>query len=215
MSVFRMGRTVAELRSYIILDSLQEQLAAFMASTVQGYMPVADMAALFVEVAPGMEIVRLLDIAQKATDVRPAIQVVERSFGTLEVHSESQANVRQAGTAVLAALGASETDRLRPRIASSTVIRKVDPYQTSLINRSRGGSMLLAGQTLFILETQPALYAVLAANEAEKASLVTLVDIRPFGNFGRLYLGGEEADVVAGSEAAIASLEGLTGRGQG
>jgi hypothetical protein len=201
-----------ELRSYIILDRLQEQLASFMASTVQGYMPVAGMANLFVEVAPGMEIVRLLDIAVKATDVRPAIQVVERSFGTLEVHSESQADVRQAGQAVLDALGLKESDRQKPRIASSTVIRKVDPYHASLINKSRSGSMLLAGQTLFILETQPALYAILAANEAEKASRVTLVDIRPFGNFGRLYLGGEEADVVVGSEAAILSLEGLSGR---
>ncbi len=203
---------MAELRSYIILDRLQEQLAAFMASTVQGYMPVAGMSNLFVEVAPGMEIVRLLDIAVKATDVRPAIQVVERSFGTLEVHSESQADVRQAGQAVLDALGLKESDRQKPRIASSTVIRKVDPYHASLINKSRSGSMLLAGQTLFILETQPALYAILAANEAEKASRVTLVDIRPFGNFGRLYLGGEEADVVVGSEAAIQSLEGLSGR---
>lgn len=203
---------MAELRSYFVLDNLQEQLASFMAATVQGYMPVAGMANLFVEVAPGMEIVRLLDIAVKATAVRPAIQVVERSFGTLEVHSESQADVRQAGNAVLEALGLKESDRLKPRIASSTVIRKVDPYHASLINKNRSGSMLLANQTLFILETQPALYAILAANEAEKASRVTLVDIRPFGNFGRLYLGGEEADVVVGSEAAIASLQGLSGR---
>jgi len=203
---------MAELRSLIFLDRLQEQLASFMASTVQGYMPVAGMASLFVEVAPGMEIVRLLDIALKATDVHPAIQVVERSFGTLEVHAESQASVREAGAAVLEAMELTEADRLKPKIASSTVIRKVDPYQASLINKGRGGSMLLAGQTLFILETQPALYAILAANEAEKASRVTLVDIRPFGNYGRLYLGGDEADVVVGSEAAMKSLDGLSGR---
>jgi len=196
-----------ELRSYIVIDSLQEQLAAYMATTVDGYMPVAGMASLFVEVAPGMEIVRLLDRALKATDVRPAIQVVERSFGTMEVHSESQANVRQAGQAVLDALGMKESDRVTPRVASSTVIRNIDPYQTALINKSRKGALLLAGQTVFILETQPALYAVLAANEAEKASHVSLVDIRPFGNFGRLYLAGEEADVVVGSEAATRALE--------
>lgn len=206
---------MTELRSYIILDSLQDQLAAFMASTVQGFMPVAGMASLFVEVAPGMDIVRLLDIALKATDVHPAIQVVERSFGTLEVHAEDQGAVRQAGEAVLEALNCTEADRTKPRIASSTVIRNVDHYQASVINKQRGGSMLLGGQTLFILETQPALYAVLAANEAEKASKVTLVDIRPFGNFGRLYLGGDEADVVAGSEAALHSLDNITGREQG
>ncbi len=203
---------MAELRSYFILDSLQEQLASFMASTVQGFMPVAGMADLFVEVAPGMEIVRLLDVALKSTNVRPAIQVVERSFGTFEVHSSSQADVRQAGESVLEALDATESDRIKPRIASSTVIRNVDPYHASIINKNRGGSMLLAGQTIFIMETQPALYAVLAANEAEKASRVTLIDIRPFGNYGRLYLGGEEADVVVGSEAAIGALEGLAGR---
>lgn len=203
---------MAELRSYFILDSLQEQLASFMASTVQGFMPVAGMADLFVEVAPGMEIVRLLDVALKSTGVRPAIQVVERSFGTFEVHADSQADVRQAGESVLEALDAKEADRIKPRIASSTVIRNVDPYHASIINKNRGGSMLLAGQTLFIMETQPALYAVLAANEAEKASRVTLIDIRPFGNYGRLYLGGEEADVIVGSEAAIGALEGLTGR---
>ena len=157
---------MAELRSYFVIDSLQEQLASFMAATVQGYMPVAGMANLFVEVTPGLEIVRLLDIAVKATDVRPAIQVVERSFGTLEVHSESQANVRQAGNAILQALGLTEADCQKPSIASSTIIRNVDAYHASLINKNRSGSMLLAHQTLFILETQPALYAVLAANEA-------------------------------------------------
>jgi len=203
---------MAELRTYIILDSLQPQLASFLASTLRGFMPVSGMASLFVEVAPGMEIVRLLDVAQKATEVRPATQVVERSFGTLEVHSESQADVRQAGQAVLEALGAKESDRLKPAIASSTVIRNVDPYQAALINRDRKGSMILGGQTLFILETTPAAFAALAANEAEKASNITLVDIRLFGNYGRLYLAGEEADVIVGSEAALKSLEGLSGR---
>jgi len=203
---------MAELRSYIVLDSLQPQLASFLATTVRGYLPVAGMASLIVEVAPGMEIVPLLDVAVKATSVRPSIQVVERSFGTLEVHSESQADVRQAGQAVLDAMGLQEHDRLSPKIASSQVIRNVDPYQAALINKARYGSMLLAGQTLFIVETQPAAYAALAANEAEKASKVNLIDIRLFGNYGRLYLGGEEADVVVGSEAALKSLEGLPGR---
>ncbi len=203
---------MAELRSYIVLDSLQEQLAAFLGSNTQGYLPVAGMTSLFVEVAPGMEIVPLLDVALKATDVRPSIQVVERSFGTLEVHSHSQADVRQAGQAILDALGKKEADRMKPRVASSTVIRNVDPYHAALVNQSRKGSMLLGNQTLFIIETQPAAYAAYAANEAEKASRVTLVDVRLFGNFGRLYLGGDEADVVVGSEAALKAIEALSGR---
>jgi len=203
---------MADLRTYFVIDSLQEQLAAFMGSQVQGYMPVAGMASLFVEVAPGMEIVRLLDVALKSTDVRPSIQVVERSFGTLEVHSKSQADVRQAGEAVLGAMGLTESDRQQPTVASSTVIRHVDPFHAALINKNKRASMLLEGQTLFILETQPAAYAALAANEAEKASKVTLVDIRMFGNYGRLYLGGEEEDVLEGSAAALKALNGMSGR---
>lgn len=203
---------MVQLRTYIVLDSLQLQLASYVASSAKGFMPVSGMAALYVEVAPGMEINRVMDVALKSTDVRPAVMLVERAYGLLEVHSWDQGAVRQAGTAILDALGLQESDRLKPQIVATQIIRKIDAHQSQLINRNRKGSMLLADQTLFILETDPAGYAVLAANEAEKAANITLVEVRPFGRFGRLYLGGEERDIMVGSEAALAAIESVSGK---
>jgi hypothetical protein len=201
-----------DLRTFIVLDNLQYQLASFIGTTARGFLPIGGMASLFVEIAPGIAINRLTDVALKATDVKPSMQIVERAYGLLEVHSESQADVRQAGQAILDDLGLQERNRRKPRTVSTQIIRNVDDYQAQLINRERHGQMLIPGQTLFILEVEPAGYAVLAANEAEKASNVNLVDVRPFGAFGRLYLGGEERDVVVGSEAALRSLEMVDGR---
>lgn len=201
-----------DLRTFIVLDNLQYQLASFIGTTARGFLPIGGMASLFVEIAPGIAINRLTDVALKATDVKPAMQIVERAYGLLEVHSESQADVRQAGQAILDDLGLQEGNRRKPRTVSTQIIRNVDDYQAQLINRERHGQMLIPGQTLYILEVEPAGYAALAANEAEKASNVNLVDMRPFGAFGRLYLGGEERDVVVGSEAALRSLEMVEGR---
>ncbi|MDP8246867.1 MAG: hypothetical protein P9M00_01920 [Candidatus Tritonobacter lacicola] len=203
---------MVQLRTYIVLDSLQLQLASYVASSAKGFMPVSGMAALYVEVAPGMEINRVMDVALKSTDVRPAVMLVERAYGLLEVHSWDQGAVRQAGAAILDALGLQESDRLKPQVVATQIIRKIDAHQSQLINRNRKGSMLLADQTLFILETDPAGYAVLAANEAEKAANITLVEVRPFGRFGRLYLGGEERDIMVGSEAALAAIESVSGK---
>ena len=201
-----------DLRTFIVLDNLQYQLASFIGTTARGFLPIGGMASLFVEIAPGIAINRLTDVALKATNVKPAMQIVERAYGLLEVHSESQADVRQAGQAILDELGLQERNRRKPRTVSTQIIRNVDDYQAQLINRERHGQMLIPGQTLYILEVEPAGYAALAANEAEKASNVNLVDVRPFGAFGRLYLGGEERDVVVGSEAALRSLEMVEGR---
>jgi hypothetical protein len=130
----------------------------------------------------------------------------------LEIHSESQAEIRGAGQAILDSLGLKEEDRTKPTIVSSQVIRRVDDHQTQLINRMRHGNMILAGQTLYIMECEPAGYAALAANEAEKAAHVNLLEVRTFGSFGRLYLGGEERDIDVGYKAAVAAMEGVTGK---
>jgi hypothetical protein len=202
---------VVDLRAYVFLDSLQPQMAAFIGSTARGFLPIAGDASLWVEISPGIEINRVTDIALKSTRVQPAVQVVERLYGLLEVHSESQADVRDAGRAILDSLGLEPENRWKPKIVSNQIIRKVDAHQTQLINRNRGGSMLIADQTLFILEVEPAAYAVLAANEAEKAAEITIVEVRPYGSFGRVYLGGEERDIMVGSEAAVRAVEGITG----
>ena len=203
---------MVELRTYAFLDTLQPQNASFMATVAQGFLPVAGQASLYVEVAPGMQINRLTDIALKATGVKPGIMIVERAFGLLEVHGDSQADVRQAGASILAALGLKEADRYSPRKVTEEVIRRVDDYHSQLINRMRHGQMLLAGQTLYILETEPAGWAALAANEAEKAASINILEVRAFGAYGRVYLGGEERDVVEGAKAASAALEGIAGK---
>jgi hypothetical protein len=201
-----------DLRSYVFLDSLQPQMAAFVGSTARGFLPLAGDASLWVEISPGIEINRITDVALKATKVRPAVQVVERLFGLLEVHSSEQAEVRAAGAAILDALGVRAEERWKPRIYSSQIIRRVDAHQTQLINRNRNGMMLIANQTLYIMEVEPAAYAVLAANEAEKAANINIVEVRPFGSFGRVYLGGEERDIMAGYSAAVQAIEDITGR---
>jgi hypothetical protein len=201
-----------DLRSYVFLDSLQPQMAAFIGSTARGFLPLAGDASLWVEISPGIEINRITDVALKATKVRPAVQVVERLFGLLEVHSPEQAEVRAAGAAILEALDVHADERWKPRIYSSQIIRRVDAHQTQLINRNRNGMMLIADQTLYIMEVEPAAYAVLAANEAEKAANINIVEVRPFGSFGRVYLGGEERDIMAGYTAAVQAIEDITGR---
>ena len=201
-----------DLRSYVFLDSLQPQMAAFIGSTARGFLPLAGDASLWVEISPGIEINRITDVALKSTKVRPALQVVERLFGLLEVHSADQAEVRAAGAAILDALEVRAEERWKPKIHSSQIIRRVDAHQTQLINRNRNGMMLIADQTLYVMEVAPAAYAVLAANEAEKAAEINIVEVRPFGSFGRVYLGGEERDIMAGYTAAVQSIEDITGR---
>jgi hypothetical protein len=201
-----------ELRTYVFLDSLQLQHAGFLGTVAQGFLPLPNDTSLWVEISPGIEINRITDIALKSTRVRPGMQIVERLFGLLEVHHEDQHEVRAAGAAILEALELKETDRLKPQVVSSQIIRYVDAHQVQLINRMRHGHMLLAGQTLYVLEVQPAGYAALAANEAEKAAHINILEVRAFGSFGRVYLGGEERDIMAGYGAAISALQGISGR---
>jgi hypothetical protein len=201
-----------DLRAYVFLDSLQPQYAAFLGTVAQGFLPLAGDASLYVEISPGIEINRLTDVALKATHVKPGMQIVERHFGVLEVHSESQADTRAAGAAILADLGLTEADRRKPKILSSQVIRRIDGHQAQLINRTRHGHMLIPGQTLYVLELEPAAYAVLAANEAEKAAEINILEVRSFGANGRVYLGGEERDIEVGWQAAVAAIEGVEGR---
>jgi len=201
-----------DLRTYIFLDSLQPQHAAYLGTVARGFLPLPHDTSLYVEISPGIEINRITDIALKATRVRPGMQVVERLYGLLEVHHEVQAEVRAAGAAILEALGVEASERIKPRVVSSQIIRHVDAHQVQLINRMRYGHMLLAGQTLYVLEVEPAGYASLAANEAEKAAHINILEVRAFGSFGRVYLGGEERDIMAGYSAAVTALEGVTGR---
>ncbi len=200
------------LRAYVFLDKMQDQLAGFVGTTARGYLPVGGVAAYFIETAPGLVINRLTDVALKATSVTPGLLVVERSFGLLEVHHPDQGQVRLAGKAVLDHLGIGEEERLKPRVVSQEIIRGVEPYHAQIINKMRFGDMLIAGESLFILEVEPAGYVAFAANEALKAARVKLIDASLFGAFGRLYLSGPEAQVDAAREAAHRAIESIAGR---
>ena len=200
------------LRCYTFLDSLQPQLASFMGKTARGFLPVPGQASLFVEIAPGIAINRVTDVALKATRVVPALQIVERAYGLLEVHADDQGDVRDAGAAILRHLEVKEEDRLKPTVMTNQIIRAIEPYQAQLINRSSQGMMILPGQSLFILETEPAGYVAFAANEAEKTAHVSLVQVQPYGAFGRLWLSGPEAEIDAAAAAATAALNAVTGK---
>jgi len=203
---------MAELRCYVFLDSLQPQYASFLGSVSQGFLPTPGEASLFVEIAPGMDIMRVTDVALKATHVKPGMLIIERLYGMLEIHSESQADVRAAGRAILEMLGLREEDRVKPEIFSSQVIRNISPYHTQLINRSRHGDMILPGQSLYVMEVAPAGYAALAANEAEKSANINMLEVRAFGSFGRVYLGGEERDIDVAYRAAETAIESVAGK---
>jgi hypothetical protein len=202
-----------DLRTFVFLDSMQPQLASQVAATARGFLPVVWQAALYVEIAPGIEINRLTDIAIKSTLVQPGLQVVERAFGLLEIHHEDQGQVLEAGRAILDNLELTEMDRLKPRIVTSQTIKDIHDYQSQLINRtSRSANLLLPGEMLYILEVHPAGYAAFAANEAEKAARIKIIEVRGVGAFGRVYLCGDEAEVEVGQEAIHRVLEAVEGR---
>jgi hypothetical protein len=201
-----------DLRTYIFLDSLQLQMASYLSTVSRGYLPVAGQACCIIEIAPGIEINTLTDIALKATRVTPGMQVVERAYGMLEVHSDSQGDTRMAGEAVLKAIEKIEYDRIKPRILTSQLIKNVEDHHAQLINRTRMGMMLLRGDTLFVLEVEPAGYAYYAANEAEKAARINIIDVMGFGKFGRVYIGGEEAEVLECKTIVEKRLAEISGR---
>lgn len=202
---------MTQLRTYIFIDSLQPQLASFVSTIAQGFLPVPGQASLWVEIAPGMEINRVTDVALKSTDVQPGLMIVERAFGLLEVHSDDQAQVRACGVAILDTLGLEPEQRQRPQVVTSTLIKNVDKYQTQLVNRMRHGNMLIPGDTLMVVETEPAGYAAFAANEAEKAANINILEVRAVGAFGRIYIGGDEAEVLEAKKACDLAIGNVAG----
>ena len=200
-----------QLRVYSYLDRMQPQFAAFVGTITQGDLPTAGMAAMYIEVAPGNEVFRLVDIAVKTTEARPGAQLVEREFGMFEIHSQAQAEVLEAGRIVLNRLELKESGRIKPFIASVQVITNVDPYQAQLINRFRRGSMIVPGETMLVLECAPAAYINFAANEAEKGASIKLIHISALGRFGRMWLAGSESEIMQARDAAVNALESLEG----
>jgi len=203
---------MVELRAFAFIDQLQKQLVGYIGSTARGYYPVAGQAALFMEVAPGIEINSITDAVLKRANVMPGALVVERTYGMLEVHADSPADVKEAGDVVLEYLGLQEKDRLKPKILAAETIERIDPYMSQIVNRFRAASMMLVDETLYILECLPAGYAGYAANQAEKAADIKLIHVTVFGATGRVYLAGTTSAVQAAKEAAEQSLLSLDGK---
>ena len=195
-----------------MLDRMQAQYAAFVGTVTQGDLPTEGMASLYVEMAPGNEVFRVVDIAVKATEAKPGAQIVEREFGMFEVHSLNQAAVIEAGEVVLERLGLNIEDRIKPQIASTQVITRVDPYQAQLLNRFRRGSMLVPGETMLVLECAPAAYINYACNEAEKSASIKIIHVSSVGRFGRMWLSGSEAEIISARDAATKALNSLEGK---
>ncbi len=205
-----MGDTFS-LRCYSYIDRMQPQYAAFVGTVTQGDLPTEGMAALYIEVSPGNEVFRLVDIAVKATEARPGAQIVEREFGMFEIHSHSQSEVLEAGRIVLDRLKLEVPKRIKPEIASIQVITNVDPYQAQLLNRFRRGSMLVPGETMLVLECFPAAYINFAVNEAEKGATIKLIHVSSVGRFGRMWLSGSEAEILQARNAAVKAIDDLEG----
>ena len=199
------------LRCYCYLDRMQPKYAAFIGTITQCDLPVAGMASLYIEMAPGNEVFRTVDIAVKATEAKPGAQVVEREFGMFEIHSINQSDVLESGAIVLDRLGLNVEDRIRPQVASTQLITNIDPYQAQLLNRWRRGSMLVPGQTLLVVECFPAAYINYACNEAEKKATIDIVHVTSVGRFGRMWLSGTESETVTARDAAIQALESIEG----
>jgi len=210
--------TRPELRVYLLLEDLQRQFAAYMATPTRarGYPPFEGQHSLIVEVAPGLAIERVIDLALRAVPtIEPGILFVERQFGVLEVHGADLADVRRAGAAILDGLGASAADQLRPRVLFSDVIEDVTDQHAVIINRTRQASMLMPGQTLLVYEMTPALFATVAANAAETvAPGATLVDVSMIGAAGRVYMSGSTDDVVRARDEITRVLTAVEGREQ-
>lgn len=195
-----------ELRTYVFLDSLQPQLASYMGTVSLGFLPVPGDSCLWMEVSPGMAVHHISDIALKASNVHLGQQVVERAYGSMVIHHRDQSDVLESGEHVLRYLKTEHTARRPCTVMWNEVIRGITPDHATLINREKRGSMILPGQSMFIMEVEPAGYIVYAANEAEKAANITLVEVRAVGAYGRLIIAGKESDVLEASRAATAAL---------
>ena len=201
-----------ELRTYVLIDTMQPQYAALTATLLQGDVPVEGMAEVFIELAPASDVYEFMDAALKTADVRPGWLRVEREYGSLEIHSFFQEGVIVAGRRALARFDLSEQDRQKPEVVQAKMVTNVDPYEAMLVNQRSQGGLLLRGQTLCVIEVAPAAYVMLAANEAEKAANITLVHYQPSGRYGRLYIAGTESEVNVARDAAVQAVNSLSGR---
>jgi ethanolamine utilization microcompartment shell protein EutL len=201
-----------QLRTYVLVDSMQPQFAAFTGKRTLGMIPIEGDAQLYIEISPAAEVYQVMDVALKTTDVEPGYLNMGREFGFLEIHSNHQEAVQYTGKKALESIGLTETDRLKPRVLSSNMTTGIHPYEAQLINARNAGGLVLAYETFCVIEVVPAAYIVLAANEAEKAAGITLNHYTSNGAYGRLMISGTESAIRQSRDAAISAIESLEGR---
>ncbi|MGB3483335.1 MAG: microcompartment protein [Mycobacterium sp.] len=208
--------TRTDIRVYLLVEDLQPQFAAYLGTPTRarGYPPYAGEHALIVEVSPALAIERVIDLAlREVPGIQPGILYVERQFGVLEIHSADLGDLQRAGEAILTGTGNSASDQLRPRVLYHDIIENITDQHAVILNRNRQASMVLPGQSLLVYEMTPALFAAVAANEAERAAPgLDLVDVQMIGAAGRLYIGGSTADVTVARDRITSVLAGIEGR---
>lgn len=208
-----------DIRVYLMVQDLQPQFAAYMGTPTRarGYPPYERDHALIVEVSPALAIERVIDLALRSVpSVEPGILYVERQFGVLEIHSRQLDDVIAAGQAILAGTGNKASDQLRPRVLYHDIIESITDQHAVILNRNRQASMVMPGESLLVYEMTPALFAAVAANEAERAAPgITLVDVQMIGAAGRLYISGSIADVTVARDRITTVLAGIEGREHG
>lgn len=209
-------RIRTQIRVYLLVEDLQRQFAAYLGTPTRarGYPPYEGEHALIVEVSPALAIERVIDLAlREVPGIQPGILYVERQFGVLEIHSANLEDVQRAGEAILSGTGNKASDQLRPRVLYHDIIENITDQHAVILNRNRQASMILPGQSLLVYEMTPALFAAVAANEAERAAPgLTVVDVQMIGAAGRLYIGGSTADVTVARDRITAVLDGIEGR---
>jgi hypothetical protein len=203
-----------ELRTFTYIDKLESQLACFIATVSQGFFPLEGEACLFVEIKPGISINEVTDIVLKKSKVVPGLQIVERAYGVLEIHSRDPKEIKKAGDAILSFYGMKESDRITPTLLTNEIIRDIEGYQAMIVNRNRHGQMLLTGKTLLIVECHPAGYAAILCNHAERAAKIRILEMLSFGAFGRINLGGEYEEIVKASQAIEQVVASIKGKGE-
>ena len=208
---------MAELRVYLLIEHLRRQFAAYMASPTRarGYIPVEGMNSLIIEIAPALAIHRVMDLAVKSVpEAEPGMLYVERQFGILELHDTDLERLNRAGQAVLKGIGAKSTDQLKPQVLYTDLVDEVTDQHAVILNRNREASMILPGESLLLVEIVPALFAAVAANEAEKiAPDATLVDCQMIGASGRLFISGRRDSIAAARDHILKILAAIPGRG--
>lgn len=207
---------MTELRVYLPIEDLQPQFSAWLSSPTRAraYPPFKGQNSLIIEVAPALSIHKIADLALKAApDMEPGLLFTERQFGLLELHADKMADLDAAGNAILKGIGASASEQLSPKILYHEIIEELADQHALILNRSRDGSILIPGVSLLIYEMTPALFACVAANEAEKAAPnATINDVQMMGASGRIFMSGTFDEMKIARDRITEVLSNIKGR---